>query len=216
MDIRGGIEASLLVMSPFCIPSNRFPGIGGFDFESEIRLRSAPRSYLDPRPSHESVGETPLTATFLVLLAVAWIAILLPAMVRARHSAPLATTERFKRGMEVLSEGPAPAGLGRAVNHKEELPKREDVPRSVRKERAVLFHVLVAAAVVTLVLAVVRQGGWWEIHTATDLTLAIYVAGLLEAQRRRIERRAKVRSITTRRTAPHEVPARARAQHGGT
>lgn len=146
-------------------------------------------------------GEKPLTATFLVFLAIAWMAVLIPALVRAKRTAPLTTTERFKRGMEVLAAPPAPSEGRRVVAAPESAPQESDPIARVRKQRAVLFHLLVAAVPFTLAAAVLLDGGWWEIHIATDFTLALYVVGLLETKRRQAERRAKVRSITRRRTS---------------
>jgi hypothetical protein len=142
-----------------------------------------------------------LTALFLALLVTAWIAILTPALMRARRTAPLTTTERFKRGMEVLAEPPATTDLRRVVVEPEEVSGRTAAIERVRRQRAILLLVLLAAAPVTLVAAALLHGGWWEIHIAVDFTLALYVAGLLEAKRRRVERRVKVRSIHRRKTS---------------
>ncbi len=117
------------------------------------------------------------------------------------------TTERFKKGLEVLAEPPASAnGRWVVVPPPDDLRDTSSADR-VRKQRAVLFHVLVAAVPVTLTAALLLRGGWWEVHIATDFTLAIYVAGLLETQRRRVERRAKVRSLSARRGARGVSPA---------
>lgn len=100
--------------------------------------------------------------------------------------------------MEVLAAPSASTGSMQLVVAPSPAPRQKDSIARVRKQRAVLFHVLVAAVVVTLAAAVLLHGGWWEIHIATDFTLALYIAGLLETKRRRVERRAKVRSITGR------------------
>ena len=141
----------------------------------------------------------PLTGPFLVLLAIAWIAVLVPAFLRARRSAPLTTTQRFKKGMEVLA-APPPSTAGRWVMVPSNgTPRQSRSAGRVRKQRAILFHLLLLGVGGTLAAALWLQGAWWEIHVATDLTFALYTAGLLETQRRRAERRAKVRSLAGRR-----------------
>ena len=67
-----------------------------------------------------------LTAIFLVALATAWVAVLVPAVIRARNNTPLWSSERFRRGLQVMAP-PAYGGSGRWVI----TPRQED--RRVRR-----------------------------------------------------------------------------------
>ena len=61
-------------------------------------------------------------------------------------------------------------------------------------------------------MALAWGGGWWEVHLAIDVSIAIYLVLLLETKRRREERLRKVRPLATRRpVARREHAARLRA-----
>jgi hypothetical protein len=154
-----------------------------------------------------------LTTIFLVLLAVAWVAVLLPPLVRAMHGAPLSTSERFKRRMDLIS--PESTGAGRWVvvlnspHRKARASFREAVRmrRAARRRRRLLF--LFAFAIgATGAVAVARGGGWLEIHLAADAAFALYCVYLLESSRRRRERSRIVRPLAGRRTARRDVDER--------
>ncbi len=138
-----------------------------------------------------------MTAFFLVLLALAWIAVFLPAVLRARQNSPLSTAERFRRRMQLM----APRGrTGRWVVVPE--PYDRLAGRSFRRgqqRRLRIFTTLVAAAGLSGALALFSGGGMWEINLALDASLALYIALLLEAKRRREERERKVHSMAPRR-----------------
>lgn len=68
---------------------------------------------------------------------------------------------------------------------------------------------LVVAVATSFIVAATAGGGWWDVQIALDFSLAIYVALLVEAKRRRTERMTKVRDISRprRRQPQREVVA---------
>jgi len=152
-----------------------------------------------------------LTAFFLGLLALAWIAVFLPAVLRARQNSPLSTAERFRRRMQLMAPR---ARTGRWVV----IPEPHDRPasrsfRRARDRRLRIFVTLIGAAGASALLALVAGGGMWEVNLALDASLALYVALLLEAKRRREERERKVHRMASRRP---EVSFEGRAEaYGG-
>jgi hypothetical protein len=152
-----------------------------------------------------------LTLVFLGLLALAWIAVFLPAAVRARQTAPLSTAERFKRRMSLIAPR---GGVGRwiVVPESHDRLAATSFRRGQRTRRRILSG-LAVASVLTLIVAVFAGGGTWEVHLAVDASLALYVALLLEAKRRREEQVSKLRTLASRRPArpklTFEEPVRA-------
>jgi hypothetical protein len=142
------------------------------------------------------LGE-PVTAFFLGLLALAWIAVFLPAVLRARQNSPISTAERFRRLMRVMAPH---ARTGRWVVVPE--PHESQASRSHRRGQQRRLHIfvsLVAAAGLSGAVALLAGGGMWEVNLALDASLALYVSLLLEAKRRREERERKVHTMATRR-----------------
>lgn len=157
-----------------------------------------------------------MTFAFLALLAMAWIAVFLPALLRARQAAPLSTAERFKRRLDLIAPR---SGPGRWVIVPES-PRRlaQTSFRRAQRRRRRLLVFLLGAAGVSGVAALGAEGGLVEVHLAFDVSLAIYCALLLEAKRRREETVTKVRSLVARRRSrTAEVtfyePAQAHAPH---
>ena len=74
--------------------------------------------------------------------------------------------------------------------------------RAVRRRRRFLM-LLLLAALGTLAAAMVREGGWWEIHVAVDVALVVYLGVLLETKKRRAEQGVKVKRLH-RRPERHE------------
>jgi len=144
------------------------------------------------------LGEELLTIVFLGLLALAWIAVFLPAALRARQSAPLTTAERFKRRMSLIA--PRAVGSGRWIVVPESYDRltRSSFRRGQQRRKRILV-VLAVGAAASGVVALFTGGGMWEVHLAVDASLALYVALLLEAKRRRTEQVTKLRSIEARR-----------------
>lgn len=148
------------------------------------------------------LGEELLTFVFLGLLALAWIAVFLPAALRARQSAPLTTAERFKRRMSLIAPR---AGNGRWIVVPESYDRLAMSSfRRGQRRRTKIFIALMAAVGVTGVIAAFSGGAAWEVHLAVDASLALYVALLIEAKRRRSEQVTKLRSLGGRR--PARVP----------
>jgi hypothetical protein len=159
------------------------------------------------------LGEELLTFFFLGLLALAWIAVFLPAVLRARESAPLSTAERFRRKMSLI----APRGLpGRWVVMPESRDRlaQSSYRRSQERRKKVLIG-LGAAAAFTGLVALFTGGSSWEVHLGVDALLALYVALLLETKRRRNERATKLRSLAARRRARPEITFEDPVRAGG-
>lgn len=136
---------------------------------------------------------------------LAWIAVFLPAWMRARQQAPFTATERFKRRMELIA--PRPRG-GRWIVMPEPYDRlaRASFKRGQRRRTRILMFLIFAVAM-SLVVAAFAGHGWWSMQIALDFSLAIYVALLVEAKRRREEQRTKVRNIArpARRARDREV-----------
>ena len=140
-----------------------------------------------------------MTATFLALLIVSWIAVFLPAALRAKHSTPLATSNRWRKRMAVM----APTGMpGRWVVVPRPRGEGEEVRSSYyrsQRQRRHLFVFLIAATVISGAFAVaLRTASLWEVHLAFAGSLALYVLLLIRVKRQREERARKVESLRTR------------------
>jgi hypothetical protein len=147
-----------------------------------------------------------VTATFLALLIVSWIAVFLPAALRAKHSNPLVTSNRWRKRMSVI----APAGMsGRWVVVPRPREEGEEVRSSYyrsQRQRRHLFIFLIAATVVSGTFAVaLRTPSLWEVHLAFAGSLALYVLLLIRVKRQRVEQARKVESLRTRRQRSSNV-----------
>jgi hypothetical protein len=138
-----------------------------------------------------------LTVLFLGLLVLAWIAVFLPAAMRARRGAPLSTAERFKRRMDLIAPR-ARAGRWVVVPEPYDRLARASFRRGQRRRKRILTF-LITAAVASFVAATAAGGAYWTVNLACDLSLALYAVLLREAKRRRVERFSKVRDISRRR-----------------
>jgi hypothetical protein len=141
------------------------------------------------------LGEALLTIWFLAFLAALWMIFFLPAGRRARQQTPLPAAERFKRHLKLIAP-PRRIKPGRwmIVPPSEERTAAAALDRRQRRRRRILAF-LVAAVVLTALVAVQQRGKLIEVHLIADAALFFYVALLLEAQRRRLERAAKVRRL---------------------
>ncbi|MBA2313665.1 MAG: hypothetical protein H0V97_12835 [Actinobacteria bacterium] len=142
-----------------------------------------------------------MTRAFLAVLAIAWITIFLPALLRAGRKSPLSTAERFTRRMALM----APKSTrGRWVVVPESSARLARVSyRRSRQARKRLFIGLLLAAVASGFAALLGAGAMWEVHLAVDASLALYVVLLIETKRRSEEQQRKV----TRLQHPDSVPA---------
>ena len=156
-----------------------------------------------------------MAAAFLVLLVLAWLAWCLRAAGRSRNTGVIASTDSFKRGLEMIgpdhhsdfvstygrlapvepirsAEGDV-VGSGRGKASALVVPSSRPglKPLRVRRARLIVFIVLSAGVLVTLGASLL--GGPWELHLAFDAGLALFVSWLFEDQHRRVvERRRKV------------------------
>jgi hypothetical protein len=140
-----------------------------------------------------------VTGFFLVLLAVAWAAIFLPAVLRARRESPLPAVERFKYRMQLIAPRSEGGGRWIVTPRSYEGLARASLRRAQRRRRRI-FLGLVYTAVGTLLLALIAGGSAWELHVFVLASLALYVVLLREAKARQEERRQKVAGIATRRS----------------
>ncbi|MEA2451600.1 MAG: hypothetical protein QOG04_310 [Actinomycetota bacterium] len=86
--------------------------------------------------------------------------------------------------------------------------------RKGQRRRTKILIALLAAAAFTGLVGILNGGAAWEVHLAVDASLALYVALLIEAKRRRAEQETKLRSLEARRVPRSEEltfnePARA-------
>lgn len=145
-----------------------------------------------------------LTAGFLVALGLLWIAVMVPAILRARAGAPLTTAQRFRRRMDLIA--PPSYATGRWVVVPYSSHRKASSPlatayrqaRTQRRRRRLLFLILLAV-IGSGVAGWLRGEPWWEVHIGLNAALALYVGTLLEIKRRREERAIKVHPIKSKR-----------------
>jgi hypothetical protein len=133
-------------------------------------------------------------------------AILVPAMLRARSNGPLSSAERFRRKMDLLAPPSGRTGRWVCVLDSPERKARSTMLRaqrlakSRRRRRRILVFLLLCS-LGTALYAAISGSAAWEIHIGVDVVLVLYLGFLVESNRRRAEKSAKVRSIG-RRSAP--------------
>jgi hypothetical protein len=145
-----------------------------------------------------------LTILVLVILAAVWIAVLVPPWLHNRsQSRPADSISSFRRQLSVLERsnpGAAAAPLSMQPASPQMAPERQfrayDALRpssaELRRRRRDVLFTLVAAAALTLGLAVLIGGPVWYLQLLVDVLLVAYVALLARAQRLASERAAKV------------------------
>lgn len=142
-----------------------------------------------------------LVVFFFIFLALAWAAVVLPAVLRARQDDPLTASERFKRRMEMIAP-PTRAWKGRWVV----VPKKSDPrSRSYRRQqqrRRRIFEGLIALVALSAGAGLLRAGVWWNIQLICDAALVVYAAYLVGVKRKRLEAVTKVRPLVVRRATP--------------
>lgn len=159
-----------------------------------------------------------MTFVFLAILAVAWLVVFLPALLRATQETPLRSAEHFRRGMEVISPSYEPGFFGelRERHRRADAPPMRPQPRPPRpatqrpgrraakarvnkaQVRRQVLAVMLTLAGWSAIAAVFLGGGYWELHLAIDAITALYVFHLADERRRRAERAAKVRRLPPR------------------
>lgn len=153
------------------------------------------------------MGKGSLTVAFLVLLGAAWLAVILPAVLRARHTTAMSTAERWRRRMALIAPRHAERERsGRWVVIPEARPDlaRASFVRGQRRRKRML-EVMVGACLGSLGTALLLHGAW-QVQLACDASVVLYSLMLIEAKRRRRERAQKVRSIARRRPQPRTAP----------
>src|SRR5687768_4050499 len=141
------------------------------------------------------------------MLVLVWVVVCLPAFNRkVREQSPIASTRLFKRGLELIgSEGHGRfvREFGRPPQNRSPFAPAESVDVSagsskgfaVRRIPTLLLCTLVAGALATGVVALVKGGSMWEVHLATLGALAIFISLLMEEKHRKLERKRKVRTL---------------------
>ena len=140
-----------------------------------------------------------MTAFFLALLGLAWVAFILPSALRARQTTPFTQAQRFKRRMGLLAptRSTSIAGGGRwilAPDPSYDRLTRETVMKEQRKRQITLLSLL-GAVIVSAIAAVFIGGKAWAVQLVLDGSFTLYVGLLMQAKARRVERHRKVRSI---------------------
>ena len=152
-----------------------------------------------------------MTLAFLIILALAWSAVFLPAVLRANRSTPLSASRRFQQGMDKI----APNYRGRWVV----VPKAGESSRGAlrrrhqQERRKNALVVLIGAALGTLLFAPFMPV-LWVLHFIVDFLLLSFVVLLIAAKRRKEETRMKIRPLTrplseTERDSVFHEPVRA-------
>ena len=134
-----------------------------------------------------------MTAWFLAFLAVAWIVVYLPSVWRARQKSPFLAVQGFKRRMRLVSPR---TGNGRWVvvpESREGVARRAYLRAQERRKR--ILGGLVAVALGTGVWALVSGGIAVELHLIVDALAAFYLALVMDAKRKLVERQQKVRTL---------------------
>ena len=133
-----------------------------------------------------------MTLAFLVILALAWSAVFLPAVLRANRSTPLSASRRFQNGLDKI----APNYRGRWVVVPKAGESRHSALRRRRTQerRKNALVVLIGTAIGTLLFAPFMSA-LWVVHFVVDFLLLAFVVLLVAAKRRRMESRTKIRPL---------------------
>jgi hypothetical protein len=169
-----------------------------------------PRGYFEEVEIVE-VGDQ-LVLFFFIFLALAWAAVVLPAVLRARQDDPLTASERFKRRMEMIAP-PTRAWKGRWVVVPKNADRRSRSFKRQQHRRRRIFEIALIVAALSILPAVLRGGAWLTLQIALDVGCAFFVAYLIGVKRKRREALTKVRPLVARRSGLDEItfhePARA-------
>ena len=137
-----------------------------------------------------------------VILAVVWVAVLVPPYVRNRADArPTDSIRRFRRQLAIL--GRAAPGSAPRLTLVTEVPSTRRSRAALRKRRKQVLVGLLAGMGITLVLGLVPGlRAVLALHGLLDVACAAYVALLV--RRRREAERASVTYLPTAPSAPAE------------
>jgi hypothetical protein len=137
-----------------------------------------------------------VTQLILVVLAVVWVAVLVPPFLRGRREGrPGDSINSFRQQLNVL-ERAAPSGRASFPSSVIHRPSPVRVPprgyvapatiasrRRARQRRRQVLQVLIGLALLTATLAVAAGGVFLVIHLAIDVVLVAYLALLVQMQR---------------------------------
>jgi hypothetical protein len=133
-----------------------------------------------------------LTVAFLVILALAWSAVFLPAVLRANRNTPLSASRRFQQGLDKI----APNYRGRwVVVPKAGVTQRSALRRRHQQERRRNALVVLIGAVFGSLLFAPFMPALWAVHFIADFLLISFIVLLIAAKRRREEAATKIRPL---------------------
>lgn len=139
-----------------------------------------------------------LTAAFLVFLLAAWVAIMFPALRRARRETPITSTQLFQKALDAISP---------SSNTFDFLGSGAAAPLRLRPLRCATLGALVLTVATTAVAALAYSPTLWELHLAAVAALAFYLSWLLlQGQPRRVQRTRNVRSLDAYRESRSPAP----------
>ncbi|MDP9226587.1 MAG: hypothetical protein M3P18_22655 [Actinomycetota bacterium] len=144
-----------------------------------------------------------MTILFLVVLVLAWAALIIPAAWRARQTTPFSATERFRRRLQLIAPRSSAQGRWIVVPQSRDRLARASFRRGQRRRRRILLA-LIAGVGASGLLAILVGGAVWELQVSLDVSFALYVVLLIAAKRRRAELQTDIGSSDRRRT-PEEA-----------
>ncbi|MDP9234958.1 MAG: hypothetical protein M3P01_10485 [Actinomycetota bacterium] len=135
-----------------------------------------------------------MTTLFLVVLVLAWIALIIPAAWRARQTAPFSATERFRKRLDLMAPRATSQGRWIVVPQSRDRLERASFRRGQRRRRRILIA-LIAGVIASAIAAPIVEGAVWEVQICLDVSLALYVVLLVVAKQRRAEVVKKLRTM---------------------
>ena len=133
----------------------------------------------------------------LLILAVIWVAVLLPPYLQNRsEKRPADSISSFQRQLSVLER------RSTSVNVTGPMPAVRMTRAEARKRRRDVLFTLLGAASITLAMALFMGGTVWGLQILCDLLVAGYVFLLVQSQQRESERETKVRYLPGRTGTP--------------
>jgi hypothetical protein len=143
-----------------------------------------------------------VTILVLLILAIIWLAVLLPPYLQNRsEKRPADSISSFQRQLSVLERRSTTVnGSGRSGP----LPMVRMTRAEARKRRRDVLFTLLGAASITFAMALFKGGPVWGLQILCDLLVVGYVFLLVQTQQREAERETKVRYLPGRTTRAPE------------
>jgi hypothetical protein len=151
-----------------------------------------------------AVGNDFLTTLFLVVLVLAWIALIIPAAWRAHQTAPFSATQRFRKRLDLIAPRATSQGRWIVVPQSRDRLERAAFRRGQRRRTRILLT-LIAGVVATVLAAPLVGGPMWELQIFLDVSLVLYAVLLVVAKQRRAELVKNLRSREDRRPSVEEA-----------